>query len=193
MTVNLYLARHGQTQWNKVQRYQGRLDSELTLLGEQQSAEIALQLTNKNIDLIVSSPLGRAAAGAKICQQQLMIPVIYDDGLIERDLGDWQGLHITDISNDESYHEIFHQITQLSPAGGESALTCGERVYQTLKLLAKRYKNKNLLIICHGEALRCLLAQLGNNSTDNAYQLFNNGCLLKLTYEHHNNNFQITT
>jgi len=193
MTVNLYLARHGQTQWNKVQRYQGRLDSELTLLGEQQSAEIALQLINKSIDLIISSPLGRAVSGAKICQQQLAIPVIYDDGLIERDLGDWQGLHITDISNDESYHEIFHQITQLSPTGGESALTCGERVYQTLISLAKRYKNKNLLIICHGEALRCLLAKLGNNSTDSAYQLFNNGCLLKLTYEHHNNNFQITT
>ncbi|MCI2286112.1 histidine phosphatase family protein [Colwellia sp. MSW7] len=68
MTVNLYLARHGQTQWNKIQRYQGRLDSDLTSLGKQQSEKIALQLTHKNIDLIVSSPLGRAAAGAQICR-----------------------------------------------------------------------------------------------------------------------------
>ena len=51
MKTNLYLARHGETQWNKEQRFQGQLDSELTDVGKQQSAKIAHQLANNNIDL----------------------------------------------------------------------------------------------------------------------------------------------
>ena len=53
MKTLLYLARHGQTQWNKVQRFQGQLDSALTPAGEQQSAALAEQLMNKDIALIV--------------------------------------------------------------------------------------------------------------------------------------------
>ncbi|MCI2286111.1 histidine phosphatase family protein [Colwellia sp. MSW7] len=122
--------------------------------------------------------------------EQLTAPIIYDDGLLERDLGEWQGQHMADIKKDKNYHEILHQFTQLAPVGGESALTCGERIYQALKSLAQRYQNKNLLVIFHGEALRCSLAKLGNISTGNAYQLFDNGCLLQLTYAH-NNRFQL--
>ena len=122
MKTTLYLARHGQTQWNKVQRFQGQLDSELTAIGKQQSENVASQLISKKIDL---------------------------------------------------------------------AILCGERIYQALKSLALSHKSKNLLVIFHGEALRCLLARLGENSTGNAYQLFDNGCLLSLNYLHQDNQFQL--
>ena len=190
MKTTLYLARHGQTQWNKVHRFQGQLDSELTPTGKLQSEQIAQRLMSKKVDLIVSSSLGRAIASAKICQQKMTVPFISVDGLNERDLGHWQGQHVDDIKGDKSYHEILHQFTELKPIGGESALTCGDRIYQTLKLLATSYQNKNLLIIFHGEALRCLLAKLGESSTDNAYQLFSNGCLVQLSYDHHTSHFQ---
>ena len=192
MKTKIYLARHGETQWNKARRFQGTLDSELTLLGKQQSKKIALQLANKQIDLIVSSSLGRAIASAKICQQKLTAPVASLNGFDERDLGHWQGKNVDDIKSDKNYHEIFHQFTELTPLNGESALKCGERIYQTLELLLQNNQNKNLLIIFHGEALRCLLAKLGNNSADSAYQLFDNGCVLELIYTHQNSNFQLT-
>lgn len=191
MKTNLYLARHGQTQWNKVQRFQGQLDSELTEKGQQQAKNIALQLADNKIDLIVSSSLGRAITTAVICQQQLNVPMINLAGLVERDLGHWQGEHVADIQHDKNYHEILHQFTELTPIDGESALHCGERIFQTLKLLAQGQQHKNLLVIFHGEALRCLLAKLGESSSDNAYQLFDNGCLLSLSYHHHNHSFQL--
>jgi broad specificity phosphatase PhoE len=190
MKTTLYLARHGQTQWNKVHRFQGQLDSELTPTGKLQSEQIAEQVSSKKIGLIASSSLGRAIASAKICQQKLAAPVINLEGLNERNLGHWQGQYVDNIKGDKSYHEILHQFTELTPDGGESALTCGERIYQTLKSLAQNYQNNNLLIIFHGEALRCLLAKLGENSTDNAYQLFSNGCLVQLSYDHHTSHFQ---
>ena len=99
MKTTLYLARHGQTQWNKVQRFQGQLDSELTAIGKQQSENVASQLISKKIDLIVSSSLGRAIASAAICQQQLNAPVMSLDSLVERDLGHWQGKHVNDINS----------------------------------------------------------------------------------------------
>jgi broad specificity phosphatase PhoE len=191
MKTTLYLARHGQTHWNKVQRFQGQLDSELTAIGKQQSENVASQLISKKIDLIVSSSLGRAIASAAICQQQLNAPVMSLDSLVERDLGHWQGKHVNDIKNDKNYHEILHQFTELKPVNGESAILCGERIYQALTSLALSHKNKNLLVIFHGEALRCLLARLGENSTGNAYQLFDNGCLLSLNYLHQDNQFQL--
>lgn len=184
MKTHLYLARHGQTQWNEVKRFQGQLNSDLTLRGKQQSAKLALKLANQQIDLIVSSTLGRAVDSALICQQILKTPIARLDELVERNLGPWQGQYIADIQSEENYHEILHQYTDTAPLNGESAVNCGSRIYQALKVLAKSHLNKSVLVIFHGEALRCFLATLGQNSTDNsAYELFGNGCILKFTYQ----------
>lgn len=184
MKTHLYLARHGQTQWNKVKRFQGQLDSNLTLQGKQQSEQLALSLADQRIDLIVSSPLGRAVDSALICQEILKAPMAHVNELVERDLGPWQGQYIADIQFDKNYHEILHQYTETSPLDGESAVSCGSRINQALSVLANGHINKNLLVIFHGEALRCFLASLGHNSTDNAYELFGNGCILQFTYQH---------
>jgi broad specificity phosphatase PhoE len=192
MKTTLYLARHGQTQWNKVQRFQGQLDSSLTPLGQQQSEQLALDLTKQKIDLIVSSTLGRSINSALICQRILNIPIARSDALIERDLGPWQGKYIAEIQADKNYHEILHQFTEISLPSGESATSCGTRIYHALEQLAQNHLNKRILVIFHGEALRCFLAKLGQNSSNNAYELFDNACLLPLTYWHSDARFQLS-
>jgi broad specificity phosphatase PhoE len=189
MKTTLYLARHGQTKWNKTHRFQGQLDSKLTQKGQQQSEQLALQLGSKKIDLIVSSTLGRSVDSALICQRILNIPIAQVNDLNERNLGPWQGQYIADIKFDKNYHEILHQFTEISPPSGESAVSCGSRIYQALKALAHNHLNKNILVIFHGEALRCFLAKLGHNSSGNAYELFDNACLLPLTYQHDDDSF----
>ncbi|HBY85606.1 MAG TPA: hypothetical protein DEO86_07000 [Colwellia sp.] len=191
MKTTLYLARHGQTRWNKIHRFQGQLDSDLTQTGRQQSEQLALHLAPQEIDLIVSSTLGRSIDSALICQQILGIPVTHSNKLIERNLGPWQGQYIADIKSDKNYHEILHQFTEVSPPNGESAVSCGSRIYQALKAIANSHFNKNILVIFHGEALRCFLAKLGHNKSGNAYDLFDNGCLLPLTYLHDDECFQL--
>jgi broad specificity phosphatase PhoE len=193
MTTNLYLARHGETQWNEVQRYQGQLDSKLTQLGEEQSKNLALYAVNQRIDLIVSSPLGRAINTAITCQKTINKPIVNLGGITERNLGLWQGQYANDIKNEEHYDEILHQFTALKPTHGESAIDCGTRIFNTLKTLAKNHKDKNLLVIFHGEALRCFLAKIGQQSTRNAYDLFTNGCTLHLIYNHNAQHFEYET
>jgi len=192
MKTTLYIARHGETQWNQVQRFQGQLDSNLTELGEIQSVQIAQQLLDKNIDIIFSSDLGRAKHSAEICQGLLNVKVKLDKNLTERHLGHWQGEKIENLSHDNNYNELLYKFTELAPKGGESAVTCGQRIYNALKEIVRAYTTQNILVIFHGEALRCFLAFLGEFSNQNAYDLFKNGCVTHLTYDHNAEAFKLS-
>lgn len=197
MKTTLYLARHGETQWNKIRRFQGQLDSELTELGKEQSRQTAESVAHHNIDLIISSGLGRAIESATICKQQLNINTEVVKNLTERHLGEWQGEKIEHLVENSNYIEILHNYTELTPSGGESAIFCGERILKSLEIIAKNHKHKTLLIILHGEALRCFYATLQHKNNDlrkvktgkNAYDLFKNGSISTLVYDHKNNNF----
>ncbi|MGB1198057.1 MAG: histidine phosphatase family protein [Thalassotalea sp.] len=191
MKTTIHLARHGETLWNSQQRFQGELDSELTIIGKQQSLQLAQTLANQAIDCIISSALGRAIATAKICQQQLNIPHIIEKQLSERNLGQWQGQQLQTLTNEATYAEVLQAFTDLAPPNGESAQACGQRIFSTIKAIAEHAPNKNLLIIFHGEALRCFLLHLGQTFSDNAYQLFTNGFSCKLHYQHVNDKFQL--
>ncbi len=193
MKTHFYLARHGETVWNKAQRFQGQLDSELTENGRQQAENIAKRLENSKISQIISSTLGRAIASAKICQQILNTPLSTQAGLIERHLGQWQGHTLSELQHQPHYHEIFQQFSQHKPVGGESAINCAERIAQSLMQLANNHIQHRLLVIVHGEALRCLLAKLGHNSNASAYDLFNNGDIVALTYVHQVGEFQLNS
>jgi len=192
MKTTLYIARHGETQWNKIQRFQGQLDSDLTELGKDQSVQIAKDVLKYQIDLIFSSDLGRAKHSAKICKNLLNVETKTSTKLTERHLGDWQGKKIKDLSQSVNYVELLHDFTELSPSGGESAIGCGQRIRTAIEKIVKAHPSLNILVIFHGEALRCLLALLGSKSNSNAYDLFKNGSITTLTYDHETGNFDLS-
>jgi broad specificity phosphatase PhoE len=95
------LVRHGETEWNRIRRYQGWLDSPLTPEGIMQAGEIGRRLRllpeTEGAD-IVASPLGRARHTAEIIAECLRgeggprRPVRFDERLREISLGSWDGL-----------------------------------------------------------------------------------------------------
>jgi len=91
----IYLVRHGQTEFNRERRIQGRFDSPLTELGVRQAQAVAGLLKDliREADgwRIVSSPLGRAASTAQIAGQRLGLPVELDDRLREISWGPHDG------------------------------------------------------------------------------------------------------
>ena len=183
MKTRIYLARHGETLWNKTQRLQGQLDSKLTTLGKTQSLEIAQKIAAKNIDLIISSPLGRAMESALICQKHLNIPHEISSGLVERNLGSWQGKEVITLQSLPEYYEMLNQVTSLNSHNTESALSCGHRIFEQLKELAIEHIGQSLLVVFHGEALRCLLFLLGKTESNNAFDLYKNGCIVTLDFQ----------
>jgi len=94
----IFLLLHGETEWNRQRRFQGRLDSPLTPDGVQQARRVGMTLSALTKDLascrIVSSPLGRARQTAQIVCTALGISsdsLKLDPRLMEIDLGSWSG------------------------------------------------------------------------------------------------------
>ncbi|MHA3916784.1 histidine phosphatase family protein [Halovulum sp. GXIMD14793] len=91
----LYVMRHGQTEWNVAGRWQGKLDSPLTKVGREQAHRLGEILRRHGAGpatyRIYCSPKGRARATAEIAIAGRGGTVIYDDRLQEIDVGDWTG------------------------------------------------------------------------------------------------------
>lgn len=88
---HIFLIRHGETDWNREGRFQGKMDIPLNALGRKQAAAAAKALENAAIDRVVSSSLSRAAdtAGASTALSGLSVEVM--DGFREIDHGLWEG------------------------------------------------------------------------------------------------------
>jgi broad specificity phosphatase PhoE len=94
----IYLIRHGQTEMNSVGRFQGRLDSPLTKLGEAQARRVGARLKVAAAEsggdwAMEASPLGRTRRTAELIAEATGLPVRrHDPRLAEVDFGPWEGL-----------------------------------------------------------------------------------------------------
>ena len=90
---DLYLLRHGQTEWNAAGRWQGRANSPLTALGREQAERQRRVLTSLDLSRAsaFSSPQGRAVETAGIAVAPLVVEIRTDARLREIDVGDWTG------------------------------------------------------------------------------------------------------
>lgn len=92
--TRIVLIRHGQTEWNKVDRFRGRADLELNEAGASQAEALACRLASWPIAAVYSSPSRRAMQTARPVAQRLGIEVRPDNDLIDIDFGSWQGLSL---------------------------------------------------------------------------------------------------
>lgn len=180
------LARHGETEWNLNQRLQGQLDSPLTSIGIQQIEKLADELSTtykeNRISRIFSSPLGRAKHSSTILQKRINQPIKELDFLKERSFGLWQGKLFEDIKQDHDFAEVFFKVSDTPIPQGESAIQARKRMTSGLKVLGQHYQNQKLLIVTHGELLRCFLSGLENSVDGSAYELFKNGKVFEVNY-----------
>lgn len=97
----LLLTRHGETEFNRVRRYQGRIDSPLTKLGIEQAHGLGRKLKSligERRFLLYVSPLGRAQATAQIISNHIAATEVKTDArIIEIDIGGWEGMTLEEI------------------------------------------------------------------------------------------------
>lgn len=87
----VYVARHGETDWNVAGRYQGRRESSLTRLGRAQAHALAQALAACDLRRVCSSPLRRCIDTAEAVGQAHSLPVETDARLLEIAHGTWEG------------------------------------------------------------------------------------------------------
>lgn len=194
MITDIYLARHGETVWNLEKKLQGQLDSPLTERGKQQAEGLAQQVQTLAVTGVVHSPLGRARETALICQARLQIPLVDEHNLQERCFGDWQGEKKHDLKAKGIYSSLIDKLNYVAPPNGESALSSAERLYRCLESIAKSNVNQRVLVISHGDIIRCFCKFLAVNSGDEfSGKTLQNCEFHHLAYCHSRKEFQLNS
>ena len=174
MSTILYLVRHGETPWNKLFRFQGRTDIELSKEGIWQAERLQKRF-NKEFDVIYTSPLSRAIQTANIISQGMDIaPHVYRD-LIEIDFGKWEGQSFTDIRNNfPKEHHLWLTDEDTGPLmGGELNMKAATiRGKNAILDIAKENSGKRTLVVAHGGIIKAALLGIFNLRMNMYHSLF---------------------
>lgn len=98
----LYVARHGETTWNREGRYQGQRESQLTGIGEEQALALARGLGKRPISKVYSSPLARCLDTATVLARVRGLIAETDPRLIEIAHGSWEGRLRDEVETDDA-------------------------------------------------------------------------------------------
>jgi broad specificity phosphatase PhoE len=145
---DFYFLRHGQTDWNAEGRFQGHSDIPLNAIGLSQAQKAARALARCPIDVIVASPLVRAARTAEIVNACLGKPILFDDELKERHFGALEGLVIRDVKARLGV-QPHERMARHLPADAEQWHETGARTVRVIGAWLDRHPDKTLLFVAH--------------------------------------------
>lgn len=157
--TELILARHGETDWNRENRFQGHADPPLNALGRDQSAELADTLAGEALARVYTSPLRRAAETAEIVARRLGLEVVPLEPLREIDVGAWSGLTRDEVA--ARFPESYARWLDHGPLGYEDGETYEQleaRVVPAIRGLAERHPSETILVVTHGGPSRVIQA-----------------------------------
>lgn len=163
--TELWLVRHGQTDWNRAGRFQGQTDIPLNETGLEQAKTLAEKLTSESFEAIYSSDLSRAAQTAEAVAASTNLSIHLDRRLREICQGDWEGMDIYQVI--EKYHVDVRQTdkdpTHSRAPGGESIAEVAERMSAAASEIAANFPESKVLMVSHGlacAALYCVVNQI---------------------------------
>jgi 2,3-bisphosphoglycerate-dependent phosphoglycerate mutase len=158
-TLRIYLARHGETDWNAELRLQGRTDTPLNSTGRQQAAKLAERLKGIRLDAVYSSTLSRSVETAAIVRGGA--PVKSLAGLNERNHGKFEGKKVDGsdpVTEQEWRQRRRNPDDELD--GGESLNQFYERVRATFAAIRSQHSSGTILIVGHSLTNQMILRAL---------------------------------
>lgn len=166
LETNIFLVRHGETEWNKQNRLQGNQDSPLTASGKKQAIEVKKSLGQYVIDRAYASPLKRARDTIEIILEDRELEVVILDNLREINLGPWEGKtrEETALSHPDQHLAFWENPDSFSLQGAETYRELQQRVVKELESIFIEEKNKNILVVSHWIAIKVALAHYSSIS-----------------------------
>ncbi len=151
--TKLLLVRHGETDWNREDRFQGHADPPLNDLGRQQAAEVAERLSRLSVAAVHTSDLRRALDTAGVIGSRLGLAATAHPGLREVDVGPWSGLTHDEI--EERFPESYRRWREGGePPEWETRAALVSRVAAALDEIAARYPGSTVVVVGHGGTIR---------------------------------------
>src|SRR5262245_35754579 len=162
-TLRLYLARHGETDWNLEGRMQGGKDIPLNATGRKQAAALKEHLKGVRFDAVYSSTLSRSRDTAEIVRRQ--VPLTSLPGLAERRFGKFEGL-LSKAPDTGPEFERRRWDPQDALDGGESWIAFTDRVRSAMQTIRSKHSSGEILVVGHGGTNQAILQILFGLSLD---------------------------
>jgi broad specificity phosphatase PhoE len=160
----VFLARHGETDYNAQRRFQGLLPVPLNDVGRAQAAKLAEIAATHDFQSFWCSPLLRTRQTAEIVAARIGLEAREDGRLVETDSGDWTGRWFSEVEveNPEGMAAFLRADPDFAFPGGESYADQTTRVIAVLREIAAC--PKPVLVVTHGMVIRLAVIHLGRGN-----------------------------
>ncbi len=173
--MELWLVRHGETEWSRDHKHTSVTDLPLTENGVAVAKQLAQRLHGQEFDLVLASPRERARRTAELAG---FGDAELDEDLVEWGYGDYEGITTAEIRETVPGWTVW---THGSP-GGESAEEVGERLDRVIARV--RRHDGRALVFGHGHALRALAARwIDQPVAEGRYFRLDTATVCTLSYE----------
>ena len=167
----IYVVRHGETEWNALNKVLGCTDIPLNSNGADQARKVAGMLRDQEIDVFLSSPLSRARQTADIIAGETGLKYRIDDRLIEQDFGTFEGINRFAAEYQNAKREYFARYP-----GGESFFDMAARIFPLIREL----EGKNALLVTHGGVCRIIRSYFEDMGNEEFVQFSQENCEIRV-------------
>jgi broad specificity phosphatase PhoE len=160
---HLYFFRHGETEWNRLKRFQGSHDIPLNETGKQQALDLKNQFQNINVEAVISSDLSRARETAEIVFKDKKSPIFFYTFLREANLGLAEGKFRADFEKEygkemwEAWISIEEKHLDFAFPGGETKRQTRQRVIDGIEAFLHSHNYKSVAVSTHGGVISRIL------------------------------------
>jgi probable phosphoglycerate mutase len=156
----LLLIRHGETEYSKKGKLAGRLPGvHLNAGGREQADALAAALAQAPIKAVYSSPLERAMETAAPIARARGLQIIKEAGLLESDVGRWQGKSIRRLALSKEWRLVQHSPSRAGHPGGETFLQTQQRVVAAIDQICAGHRPGDLVAcVLHADPIKLALS-----------------------------------
>jgi alpha-ribazole phosphatase len=171
--VRLVLARHGESLWNEVRRFQGSADVALSERGRAQARALSRGLRGYRLAAAYVSPLARARETAELALAGREIPIRPLPELREMSLGEWEGCDWEEIRGREGdpYRAWVRAPLDCPPPGAEPIPAVHRRVLDVIDRIAAEHAGEDVLVVAHGGVISVYACHLLGCSFNSLWRL----------------------
>lgn len=164
-STSLFFVRHGQTEWNKIRKMQGQIDTTISEIGIAQAQAVAQYLAEHSFDAIVSSDLQRAVQTAVIINEYHKHDIKLEPLLREQHYGIAQGMSVDELAS--GFQVTAKTLNQLEQEycvpESETYAQLVDRVVNAITSIIQTYQYQTILIVTHHNVIRSLIRHAFNN------------------------------
>ena len=199
--TRVILVRHGQTEWNRVERFRGRADVPLNETGLAQAEATGKRVASDASSLegwrpvaVYSSPLSRAVKTAEAIARHFDFPVQIHQGLADIDYGQWQGLTPDEAKErwPAALHAWYNEPETAHIPSGETLADLRVRGMAAVNELTARHEGQTIVLVGHTVINRVILLGVLGQGNERFWHLRQDTCAINV-FEVENRDFTLVS